>query len=153
LGLSLCRRGRGGFSLTSDGEAIYAETLRLLASANAFRIRVDEIHQRMRGQLHVAIFDKTASNPTARIAEAIATFNELAPEVTLHLHVASIGAIEGGVIDGRFHLGILPSHRQSANLAYWRLFTESMQLYCSPGHLLYDRADDEALDWKAIGGM
>src|SRR5690606_6504985 len=140
----LCRRGRAGFSLTADGEAIYAETLRLLASANAFRTRVDEIHQRMRGQLHVAIFDKTASNPAARIADAIAAFSELAPAVSLHCHVASNGVIEGGVLDGRFHLGILPSHREPASLGYWPLFTENMQLYCSPGHLLYDRADDHA---------
>jgi DNA-binding transcriptional LysR family regulator len=33
LGLTLCRRGRGGFTMTAEGERIYEETLRLLASA------------------------------------------------------------------------------------------------------------------------
>ena len=37
LGLTLCRRGRAGFALTSEGEQIYAETLRLLAGADAKR--------------------------------------------------------------------------------------------------------------------
>src|SRR5450830_479478 len=74
LGLSLCRRGRAGFSLTPEGEQIYLETLRLLSSVDAFRSRVDEIHQRMGGELHIAVFDKTASNPEARIGQAIALF-------------------------------------------------------------------------------
>lgn len=149
LGLTLCRRGRGGFSLTPEGELIYAETLGLLASANAFRTRVDEIHQRMRGQLHVAIFDKTASNPQARIGEAIAAFSEQAPEVALNLHVASINAIERGVIDGQFHIGIIPSHRSSASLSYAALFGEDMLLYCGSRHALFD-ADHAPLDWDAL---
>ena len=32
LGLVLCHRGRGGFSLTSKGELFHQETLRLLAN-------------------------------------------------------------------------------------------------------------------------
>ena len=67
LGLSLCRRGRAGFALSPEGEQIYQETLRLLAGADAFRSRVDEIHRRMGGELHIAVFDKTASNPLAHV--------------------------------------------------------------------------------------
>jgi len=35
LGLTLCRRGRGGFALTTEGQQIYAETLLLLAGVDA----------------------------------------------------------------------------------------------------------------------
>jgi DNA-binding transcriptional LysR family regulator len=35
LGLTLCRRGRGGFALTPEGQRMYAETLRLLAATDA----------------------------------------------------------------------------------------------------------------------
>ncbi|MFZ4624037.1 MAG: LysR family transcriptional regulator, partial [Rhodoferax sp.] len=58
LGLTLCRRGRAGFALTPEGQQIYTETLRLLTGVDAFRSRVDEIHQRMGGQLQIAVFDK-----------------------------------------------------------------------------------------------
>lgn len=149
LGLTLCRRGRAGFTLTPEGELIYAETLRLLASANAFRTRVDEIHQRMRGQLHVAVFDKTASNPAARIGDAIAAFNEQAPEVVLNLHVASINTIERGVIDGQFQLGIIPAHRRSESLSYCDLFGEEMRLYCGSQHALFDE-DPVDLQWENL---
>ena len=113
LGMTLCRRGRGGFALTAEGEQIYAETIRLLASTEAFRASVDAIHKRLGGQLHVALFDKTASNPAAHIGAAIALFCEQAPDVSLNLHVAPINAIERGVIDGQFQVGVIPGHRRS----------------------------------------
>jgi DNA-binding transcriptional LysR family regulator len=149
LGLTLCRRGRAGFSLTPEGEQIYAETLRLLASTDAFRSSVDEIHRRMGGQLTVAVFDKTASNPQARIGQAIALFCERAPEVELHVHVAPINAIERGVIDGRFQVGVIPGHRRSASLAYDILFDETMFLYCGTRHPLFD-APVSDLGWDGL---
>ena len=149
LGLTLCRRGRAGFSLTPEGEQIHAETLRLLASTDAFRSSVDAIHQRMGGQLNVAVFDKTASNPKAHIAEAIALFCERAPGVSLHLHVAPINAIERGVIDGQFQVGVIPGHRRSDTLVYDDLFDETMLLYSGRRHALFD-VSAETLTWRDV---
>ncbi|PKO59259.1 MAG: LysR family transcriptional regulator [Betaproteobacteria bacterium HGW-Betaproteobacteria-18] len=151
LGLTLCRRGRAGFALTPEGEQIYAETLRLLAGVDAFRSSVDEIHQRMGGELHIAVFDKTASNPAAHIGTAIQRFVQQAPDVRLHLHVAPLNSIERGVLDGQFQVGIIPGHRSSAVLAYDELFTETMYLYCGAAHPLF--AADTALEphhWDAL---
>ena len=151
LGLTLCRRGRAGFSLTPEGEQIYLETLRLLSSADAFRTRVDEIHQRMGGELHIAMFDKTASNSQARIGQAIALFGKQAPEVELHLHVAPLNTIERGVLDGQFQVGIIPGHRSSSVLAYDELFSETMYLYSGPTHALFAVADgQQPPDWDAL---
>jgi len=151
LNLTLCRRGRAGFALTPEGQQIYAETLRLLASADAFRNRVDEIHQRMGGELHLAMFDKTASNPAGHIGEAIALFAAQAPDVALHLHVAPLNGIERGVLDGQFHVGIIPGHRSSGLLAYDELFTETMYLYCSAAHPLFAaNAARQPADWPAL---
>ena len=137
LGLTLCRRGRAGFALTSEGQQIYAETLRLLAGVDAFRSSVDEIHKRMGGQLNIAVFDQTASNPQAHLGQAIAQFTALAPEVSLHLHVAPINTIERGVLDGQYQVGVVPGHRSSQALAYDELFAETMFLYCGHTHPLF----------------
>ena len=151
LGLSLCRRGRAGFALTPEGEQIYAETLRLLAGVDDFRSRVDEIHQRMGGELHIAVFDKTASNPAAHIGTAIQLFAAQAPDVRLHLHVAPLNSIERGVLDGQFQVGIIPGHRSSAVLTYDELFTETMFLYASADHpLLASPVTQEPQSWDAL---
>ncbi|SFE06465.1 DNA-binding transcriptional regulator, LysR family [Paracidovorax konjaci] len=149
LGLTLCRRGRAGFALTPEGQRVYEETLRLLASVRSFRDGIDDIHARMGGQLAVAVFDKTATNPAARIGEAIAAFARQAPDVELQLHVGSINAIERGVIDGSYQVGIIPAHRSSQSLLYTDLFGETMLLYCGPGHPLFG-ADHAGLDWDAV---
>jgi len=151
LGLRLCRRGRAGFSLTPEGEQIYAETLHLLAGVDAFRSRVDEIHQRMGGELHIAVFDKTASNPQAHIGEAIRRFVQQAPDVRLHLHVAPLNTIERGVLDGQFQLGIIPGHRSSAMLTYDELFTETMYMYASVEHPLFTaNPTQKPQNWAAL---
>ncbi|QDL36126.1 LysR family transcriptional regulator [Rhodoferax sediminis] len=149
LGLVLCRRGRAGFALTPEGQRVYDETLRLLASVEGFRNSIDDIHSRMGGQLAVAVFDKTASNPQARIGEAIALFTERAPEVGLQMHVASINAIERGVIDGTYNVGIIPVHRHSHSLLYAELFNETMLLYCGARHPLFG-ASHGLLTWDGL---
>ncbi|MET3182515.1 LysR family transcriptional regulator [Variovorax gossypii] len=149
LGLVLCRRGRAGFALTAEGQRVYDETLRLLASVDAFRGSIDDIHNRMGGQLDVALFDKTATNPQARIGEAIARFTEIAPEVRLAVHVGSINAIEQGVLEGNFQIGIIPAHRASKSLVYADLFDETMLLYCGAGHPLFGVSHDK-LTWARL---
>ncbi len=151
LGLVLCRRGRAGFALTAEGQRVYDETLRLLASVDAFRSSIDDIHSRMGGQIELAVFDKTASNPQARIGDAIALFRARAPAVALSMHVASLNTIERGVIDGSFHLGIIPAHRSSQSLDYAPLFGETMLLYCGRQHPLFG-ASHRGLTWETLRG-
>lgn len=149
LGLVLCRRGRAGFALTPEGQQVYDATLHVMGAIDAFRDSVDDIHHRMGGVLQVALFDKTITNPQARIGQAIAHFTRLAPEVHLNLHVAPINMVERGLMDGTFQIGVVPAHRHSPSLAYAPLFTERMHLYCGRGHPLYGGVHDQ-LDWAAL---
>ena len=140
LGVTLCRRGRGGFAMTTEGEQVYASAQKMMASMEDFQHEVDELHQRLTGTLSIAIFDKTATNPQCHINRAFARFDEQAPAVQPEIHVEPINAIERGVMEGRFHLGIIPIHRPSSSLDYHRLFEEQMYLYCAYGHPLFDTA-------------
>lgn len=149
LNVVLCRRGRGGFSLTDEGRHVYEAALRLLAALDTFRSEVNEVHQQMTGNLSVAMFDKTATNPASQIAKAIHYFDELAPEVTLDVYVAAINTIEKGVMDGQFNIGILPAHRNSTSLNYVSLFDEHMYLYVGKNHPLYTK-DDSLIDDKVL---
>ncbi|MFJ1257378.1 LysR family transcriptional regulator [Cupriavidus sp. CuC1] len=149
LGLVLCRRGRSGFALTAEGQRVYDEVLRLLASVDSFRNSIDDIHLRMGGSLEVAMFDKLVTNPDARVATAIARFSDLAPDVALSIHVASTNPTERGILDGTFHVGIVPSYRSSKSLSYTELFGETMLLFCGENHPLYG-ADHRPLTWQNL---
>jgi DNA-binding transcriptional LysR family regulator len=138
LGVTLCLRGRGGFSLTREGEQVYASAQKLMAATEDFQHEVDDLHQRLQGSLSIAIFDKTATNPACHINQAFARFDQQAPEVRPEIYVEAINAIEQGVIEGRFHLGVIPNHRPSSSLNYYKLFEEQMYLYCANEHPLFN---------------
>ncbi|TDG11975.1 LysR family transcriptional regulator [Seongchinamella unica] len=138
LGVTLCRRGRGGFALTPEGEQVFASAMKIMAAMEEFQHDVDELHQRLTGPLSIALFDKTASNPACHISAAFAQFDRMAADVQPEIHVEPINAIERGVIEGRYQLGVIPDHRPSASLDYYPLFREQMYLYCARGHPLFN---------------
>jgi len=143
LGVTLCQRGRSGFSLTEEGHHVYKATMRLLGSLDEFRAEVGDVHKRLTGQINLALFDKIVSNPEAHIADALKQFESLAPEVDLTINVESLNEIERGVMDGRFQLGIIPGHRASPSLNYISLFNEQMYLYCGSEHSLFKSPDNQ----------
>ena len=141
LGMTLCRRGRGGFSMTQEGLQIYEYAQRLISSIEDFRHQVNDMHRTLQGQLSIAMFDKTVSNPECHVPDAIADFIASAPEVQSDIHVVPVNQIEKGVLDGHYQVGIIPTHRPSSSLHYIPLFGEQMHLYCGRGHPLFDRAE------------
>ena len=149
LGFTLCRRGRGGFTLTAEGAQVLASAQKMVTAMADFRHDVDELHQRLTGSLPLAIFDKTVSNPRCQISRALARLDEQAPDVHPQLYVLPINAIETGVIDGRFQLGVIPTHRHSSSLNYYRLFDEQMYLYCGVLHPLY-APGSQAIDVESV---
>jgi DNA-binding transcriptional LysR family regulator len=137
LNLVLCRRGRAGFALTSDGQRVYEGTLALLGALDAFRGNVRDLHDEMVGTLALGVFDKTVTNPQAHISSAIRDFRRAAPEAMLDITIGTLTTIEAALIDGRLHVGIVPDHRRSDSLSYQEIFGESMYLYCGRDHPLY----------------
>ncbi len=146
LGMTLCRRGRGGFSLTEEGSQVHLSALKILGAMEDFQHEVQDLHQRLSGSISIALFDKTATNPACRIPLALQRFDDSAPGVQPEIHVEPINAIERGVIEGRYHIGIIPNHRPSASLEYFPLFDEQMYLYCGAAHPLFALADTAIAD-------
>lgn len=139
IGLKLCNRGPGGFSLSREGERVLDATNKLIEALNTFQGDVDNIHQNLRGTLRFAFFDIAASNPHANLQKAISQFARKAPEVDIEIFTVPPNVIEAGVISGRFDLGVVPIHRRSEGLIYHTLYTENMVLYCGKGHPLFKR--------------
>jgi DNA-binding transcriptional LysR family regulator len=106
LGVKLCDRGPAGFALTSEGEQVLEASSRLMSAINSFQSDIDKVHQRLSGRLSMALFDKTVTNPRARLPEAIALFDDIAPEVTVEIHAVAVNDIESGVLTGRFDIAM-----------------------------------------------
>jgi len=138
IGMKLCNRGPGGFSLTREGELVLEAANQLMDALFAFQSQIDDIHQNLRGTLRLAFFDLAAGNPAANLQQAIARFSHNAPDVNLELSTEAPNVIEAGVISGRFDIGVVPMHARSSGLQYHPLYPENMVMYCGRGHPLFD---------------
>ena len=156
LGVKLCDRGPAGFALSPEGRQVHEASTRLLSAINSFQASVNEVHQQLTGHIALAHFDKSASNPRAKISETIRLFEAAAPDVTLEIHMEPVNVVESGILNGTFHVGIVPLHRRSTSLDYYDLYPEQMHLYCGRDHPLFDRDDrdiseEEILQHKYAG--
>ncbi len=156
MGMVLCHRGRAGFSLTSEGEHIYTSALQLLLAIEGFRHDVNDLHKSLKGHLVIAMFDTTITNPECRVNEAIESYVNGAPDVVIDIHIVPVNEIEKGVIEGNYHIGILPPQRRSASLQYMPLFGEQMSMYCEKKHTLYHHSgavSDEDIMAQRYAGL
>ena len=137
LGLVLCHRGRGGFSLTSKGELFHQETLRLLGELEGFEQYAAALKGELRGTLNLGVIDSTVSDKALPFAEAIGAYSQEHPAVHLHLSVMSPYELQLGVQDNRLDLAIGAFSTRMSGLVYMPLYREQHWLYCSSRHPLF----------------
>ena len=137
LGIVLCHRGRGGFSLTSKGELFHQETLRLLGELEGFERYSAALKGELRGTLNLGVLDSTVSDPALPLAEVIGAYSQEHPGVHLHLSVMSPYELQLAVLDNRLDLAIGAFSTRMNGLVYQPLYREQHWLYCSERHALF----------------
>jgi DNA-binding transcriptional LysR family regulator len=140
IGMRLCERGRAGFRLTTEGQRVYSACVNLFQSFDSFRAEVGAVRGRIVGDLHIGIADATVTNTHLKLNESIARFKKKAPDVHLHVHVASAIDLELGLVDNRLQVAIGPLQRRRPELVYTPVLVEEQALYCGRGHPLFSRA-------------
>ncbi len=146
LGMTLCQRGRRGFRLTPDGEKVYALCQSLFENINNFENQIDNIRKVSHGHITLALTDNLATNPDCHIQQAIRTFCERHPKVTLETVVWDSQQIEMMLLDGKIELGITSSELHKDGLVYTPLFSEHQSLYCSSAHPILSRVQPIAIE-------
>jgi DNA-binding transcriptional LysR family regulator len=143
LNLVLCKRGRGGFSLTEEGEIIYKMTDNLLESLDAFRTTVNNLNVSLTGKLRIALSDAISLDPRSYFPELIQRFSQQAPDVSITTNVASMANIERMILNDEADIGFIPYHRKLEGLDYVHLYRDTCFLYCGKGHDLVAMTEEE----------
>jgi DNA-binding transcriptional LysR family regulator len=156
LGAKLCQRGRGGFSLTEEGEAVYLAALQLFADIGGFRDKVATATRKVTGRLTLVMVDNIVSVAEQPLAQALARFCKSYPEVDLTLASAPGSIAERQVLEGSADLGISVLPRAMAALETIPLFSEEARLYCGRGHPLFEAAigrvtEKELAEYRIVG--
>ncbi len=89
--------------LTEAGRVVLAEARSVVGGVDTLRAKVAGMLQGLEGELHVAL-DSLLSR--ARVVDALTAFSREYPSVKLHLHVETLGAVAGLVLDGAAVIGI-----------------------------------------------
>lgn len=137
LGIILCRRGRGGFSLTEKGETVLQQSIDLLNSMEDFERNTATLRGEQTGIFNFGVIDSTITDPMLPMSDIIATFSERFPRVHINLQVKSPNALLQGVLNNELDIAIGTFSLQANSVVSHPLYREQNWLYCGDKHSLF----------------
>ncbi len=138
LGLTLCKRGRGGFEITEPGRVTYQASLELLRQCEAFTATVASSKNELSGRITIATVDNLVNDPRCGVAQTIAALKDKSDSIQFEIYVCEAREVETSVINGRSLVGLGVSRHHIRGLDYYSLHSEKNYLYCGVGHPLFD---------------
>ena len=143
LKLRLCLRGRGGFSLTQDGQVIYHAVIQLFDSLDDFSLLASSLGSELSGEIVILCSDSLNQNKQQKLAQVIKSIHQNAPNLHLALDGDTVANIEKSILNDKAHIGVYPAYREVDGLIYQALFNEAIYLCCSKTHPFFDLVDSK----------
>lgn len=141
--LKLCLRGRGGFSLTEDGQTVYRAVIALFDSLNDFSLLVGTLGKELSGELVILCADQLDESKQRKLAQVIELICQSSPNLHIVLDGGSISTIEKLLLKDKAHMGIFPGYQQIEGLNYVPLSREPIYLCCSKKHDFFNKVDTQ----------
>lgn len=139
--LKLCLRGRGGFSLTEDGQAVYYAAIELFDSLNDFSLLVNSLGSELSGELVILCADQLDVAKQLKLAEIIQIIHDSYPNLHLVLDGETINNIEKLLLKDKAHIALFPGYQQTEGLCYQPIHKEPIYLCCSKQHEFFNQVD------------
>lgn len=146
LKLSLCQRGRQGFSLTREGQAVYNAVQALEQAHQQFSQLVASLTDECSGELVILTADQLDQSRLNLLSKLCAVLQQQAPQLQLALDVLPLQQIELALLKDQAHLALMPGYRQIDGLQYQHVFSTPIFLCCGAGHPLFRIADQKITD-------
>ena len=147
LGITLCKRGRGGFSVTPQGQEAYRAAKQLLRDMDGFLYTVSALRDSPQGTLHIYLSDNTVFDPRSRLPQILEQFTTRAPNATFAINGATSKLVTQAVLADDADIGFAVISADNPNLECIPLYSEDLFLYCAKKHPLFSvDADDITLE-------
>jgi len=141
LGLRLARRGRAGFQLTPQGEAVYAAAKKLLDAIDIFEIETASLRGETVGTLALGASENLIFEEEAVFQAALTRFVAACPDVRLSFVIDAPENLERRLIEGTLDVAACPSRQRIETLVYREAFRQPTGIYAARGHALFERRD------------
>lgn len=149
LGVKLCRRGRSGFELTTEGARMVEAAERLLHSVQGFQSEARALKGQFVGDLRIGMVDNMIGDPTSPLlpilTELVSKHQNIRPILTvgdpqlLEMEVA-LGGLDAAI-------GVFPAEVNS--LRRLPFHKEVQGFYCGKAHPLFKRTQIELENIRA----
>ncbi|MEX1222218.1 MAG: LysR family transcriptional regulator [Idiomarina sp.] len=143
LGMTLCRRGRQGFSLTREGQGVFNAILQLSDAHDEFRHSVAQINQALSGELVILTADQLDHPRLQQVSQAIKKIHQQAPELEITIEMLPLQQIELALLKSQAHVALMPGYRQIDGLDYKPAFSTPIYLCCGNEHTLFPLHEHE----------
>lgn len=143
LGMTLCRRGRQGFSLTREGQGVFNAILQLSDAHDEFRHSVAQINQALSGELVILTADQLDHPRLQQMSQAIKNIHQQAPELEITIEMLPLQQIELALLKSQAHVALMPGYRQIDGLDYKPAFSTPIYLCCGNEHPLFALSEHE----------
>ncbi len=131
LGIQLCRRGRGGFALTPQGETVYRATVELLSRLHAFEMEIQATQETVGGGFNFGVIDNVITNHGTGVIAALSKMHRDYPEMLINVSVHEDSSIDVLVRERRIDIGMTGQPAWLPPLRYVPAFVEEDRLYVS----------------------
>lgn len=138
LGIQLCRRGRGGFALTPQGENVYRATVELLSQMHVFEQEVQATRETIGGGFNFGVIDNVITNHGIGVIAALTKMHRDYPEMLINVSVHEDPSIDVLVRERRLDIGLTGQPAWLQPLLYIPAFVEEDRLYVSSNSPHYD---------------
>ncbi|WNC68875.1 LysR family transcriptional regulator [Thalassotalea nanhaiensis] len=144
--LKLCLRGRGGFSLTEEGQEVYRAVISLFDSLNDFSLYVGTLGKELSGEIVILCADQLDTKRQQKLAQVIRQIHDNAPNLHIVLDGDSISNIEKSLLKDKAHIGLFPGYQQIEGLNYTPIYSEPIYLCCGKEHPFFNKVDNKISD-------
>lgn len=147
FGTRLIERGRGHFSLTAAGRALYRECLDIHAGIAKLREATSLARSEISGHVTIALASHVI---TPLLDDLLGRTYRAHPHVTYRIHSATSANVAAAVQDRTASFGICLVNRRFPDLDYDLLYREFFGFYCGPSHPLFGQ---EGLGIESLKGL
>lgn len=151
LKLTLCQRGRQGFSLTREGQAVYNAIHTLDHAHLQFSQLIASLSDECSGELVILTADQLDQSRLNLLSKVCAALQQQAPQLQIALDVLPLQQIELALLKDQAHLALMPGYRQIEGLLYQHAFSTPIFLCCGADHPLFDTPDSLITDEMLSG--
>jgi DNA-binding transcriptional LysR family regulator len=149
VGARLARRGRGGFTLTPEGEQLLRMTRQLFGAIHSFNAELGSLAGGAAPLLRLGAVDALLSAPEMTgpvgLPAALAACERALPGLQVQLQLLRPTEIERRILADELDAGLMAARAPAAGLEQHGLYSETSGLYVGPGHPWHGRRSRQPL--------